>query len=182
MARSRKLPKDDQIEYDILTPKYHQEIECSATLADDSRLQAYARYFGVKPTDYANYNFTKWSEATKYLGKRFYELQGEETFKDEHIAEITTLKRSNTSNSPEIELMDSYEKPKTVSTIMVFSTPNPSPEYTKRLLSSLTESWGKPSGGNGKNEWIWNKREFSSRLKFLENPKESILGLTIDAK
>lgn len=177
------LSKSERADLDALQKKQKEERDCAIEISNQSRADAYEKYFGVKPTDFANHNFTKWSDALKYLGKRFYELLGEEKFEEERFANTSYLKRAATGNTPYISLSDSSLKPKVVTWINLVSTPNPSPEFTRRLVKSLEDAWGKRSGGNGTTEWLWNKKEFSAKLA--HNPVSAdgpFLSLVIDEK
>lgn len=185
-ARSTSDADFSKSEWNDLTAlqkKQDEERRCDIEIEKQSRIDAYARYFGAKPTDYAGQNFSKWSDGAKYLGRRFYELQAEERFDENKFAGSTFLKRAATANAPAISLSDSRASPKVVSWISMVSTPNPSAEYTQRLVQSLEGAWGKQSGGNGITEWLWDKREFSAKLTYEPVSAEgSFLGLVIDSK
>ena len=162
---------------------YKEELDCAVSISEKSRADAYEKYFGGKPTDFGNHNFTKWSEAPKYLGKRFYELLGEEKFEEEKFADTSYLKRAATGSAPYISLSDSRRKPKAVRHINVVSTPNPSPEFIQRLVKSLKDAWGKTSDGNGTSEWVWDKREFLAKLTYEPvSATGPFLSLVIDEK
>lgn len=124
----------------------------------------YERYFGEKPSDYGNHNFARWSESSRYLGKRFHELLSEERFEEEKFAGSTSLRRPATASAPAITLSDSASKPRVVGWINLVSTPNPSPEFIQRVVKSLSESWGIPSANNAGTEWVWQQRGFAATL------------------
>lgn len=167
-ASDADLSKSEWADLGDLQKKQKEELDCAVSISEKSRADAYEKYFGGKPTDFGNHNFTKWSEAPKYLGKRFYELSGEEKFEEEKFANTSYLKRAATGNTPYINLSDSSLKPKVVTWINLVSTPNPSPEFTRRLVKSLEDAWGRRTGGNGTTEWLWSKKEFSAKL--VHNP------------
>lgn len=162
---------------------YKEELDCAVSISEKSRADAYEKYFGRKPTDYGNHDFAKWSEAPKYLGKRFYELLDEEKFEEEKFSNTSYLKRAATGSAPYISLSDSRWKPKAVTHINVVSTPNPSSEFIQRLVKSLKDAWGKTSDGNGTSEWAWGKREFSAKLTYEPvSATGPFLSLVIDEK
>jgi len=185
-ARSASDADFSKAEWNDLTAlqkKQDEERRCDIEIEKQSRIDAYARYFGVKPTDYAGQNFSKWSDGAKYLGRRFYELQAEDRFDEEKFAGSSFLKRAATANAPAISLSDSRASQKVVTRISMVSTPNPSPEYTQRLVQSLESAWGKRSGGNGTTEWLWDKKGFSAKLSYEPVSAEGpFLGLVIDSK
>jgi hypothetical protein len=158
------LSKTEWADLGALQQKQKEELDCGVTIDRQSRADAYEKYFGRKSTDYGNHDFAKWSEATKYLGKRFYELLSEERFEEKKFAGSSSLKRAATASAPAISLSDSDPKPKVVTRVSLVSTPNPSPEFTQRLVKTLKDAWGRTSGGNGTSEWVWDKKEFSARL------------------
>ena len=172
-----KAERDD---LDALQKKQDQELECQVSINRQRRAEAYTRYFGEKPNDFANQNFAKWSEAAKYLGKRFYEITSEEKFDED---EYGNLERTATATAPEILLFDSELTPRAVAKVSVFSTPNPSPELIQSVVSSLEKAWGKESGGNGKTEWRWTRNGFMAILKYEPVSAEGpYLNLHINAK
>jgi hypothetical protein len=185
-ARSASDADLSKTEWDDLTSlqkKQKEELDCAVEVDRQNRITAYERYFGMKPNDYSGHNFATWSDATKYLGRQFYELLGKEQFDEEKFAGSSFLKRPATANAPAISLSDSRYKPKLVTWISLVSTPNPSPEFTQRLVKSLESAWGKQSGGNGTTEWLWDKKEFLAKLA--HNPVSAegpFLSLVIDAK
>lgn len=187
-ARSPAEADLSKVEWNDLTSlqkKQDEETRCDIGIEKQSRIEAYTRYFGVKPTDYAEQNFSKWSESAKYLGRRFYELQAEERFDDEKFEfDSHSLTRPATSNTPDISILDSPSKPRVVSKVRLVGILNPSPELIQRLVLSLEGAWGKHSGGNGATEWLWNKKEFSARLTHFDPfpAEQSFLGLTIESK
>lgn len=182
-AYNADLSKEERSDLSDINKKRDEESRCNNNIERQSRIDAYVRYFGVKPTDYADHNFAKWSSATKYIGRRFYELLGEERFDEEKILGASFLTRSATANSPNISLRDSQYNPKVVTWISLVSTPNPSSEFTQRLVHSLEGAWGKKSGGNGTTEWLWDNKEFSAKLSHERVSSEApYLSLSIDAK
>ncbi|MGK2849265.1 MAG: hypothetical protein ACSLEX_04365 [Minisyncoccota bacterium] len=182
-ASDADLSKSEWNDFSTLQKKQDEERRCSIAIEQQSRLEAYVRYFGVKPNDYGEHNFAKWTDAEKYLGRRFYELLSEERFDEEKFSGLSLLKRPATSTAPAISLSDSRSTPKVVSWIGLVSTPNPSPEYTQRLVQSLESAWGKRSGGNGTTQWLWDKENFSAKLTYEPVSAEGpFLGLVIDSK
>lgn len=182
-ASNADLSKSEWADLGALQKKKKEELDCAVSISKKSRADAYEKYFGRKPTDYGNHDFAKWSEAPKYLGKRFYELLGEEKFEEEKFANTSYLKRAATGSAPYISLSDSRWKPKAATHINVVSTPNPSSEFIQRLVQSLESAWGKRSGGNGTIEWLWDKKEFSAKLSYEPVSAEGpFLRLVIDSK
>lgn len=185
-ARSASDADLSKIEWDDLAAlqrKQKDELDCAIAIERQSREVAYERYFGAKPKDYGGHDFARWSNATKYLGRQFYELLAEERFDEEKFAGSSLLRRAATANAPAISLSDSPNKPKRVAWINLVSTPNPSPEFALRLVQSLEHAWGKRSGGNGATEWLWEKKHFSAKLANHPVSAEGpFLSLVIDAK
>jgi hypothetical protein len=182
-ASDADLSKTEWEDLSSLQKKQKEELDCAVEVERQSRITAYERYFGVKPNDYGEHNFAKWSGATKYLGRRFYELLGEERFDEEKFAGSSFPKRAATANAPAISLSDSRANPKVVTGVSIVSTPSPSPEFTQRLVQSLESEWGKRSGGNGTTEWLWDKKSFSAKLTYEPVSAEGpFLWLVIDSK
>jgi hypothetical protein len=80
-------------------------------------------------------------------------------------------------------LFDEPRSPKVVSSVALFSAPSPSQEFIRRVVKSLEDAWGMPSGGNGTTDWQWNKREFLAKLS--HEPKSATgpyLRLRIEGK
>lgn len=182
-ASDSDLSKAEWTDLSALQKKQDEERHCSIAIEEQSRLEAYARYFGAKPNDYGEHNFSKWADAAKYLGRRFYELLGEERFDGEKFAGSSFLKRPATASAPAISLSDLRSSPKVVGWISLVSAPNPSPEFTQRLVQSLESAWGKRSGGNGTTQWLWDKKSFAAKLTYEPVSAEGpFLGLVIDSK
>ena len=182
-ASDADLSKSEWSDLTNLQQKQADELSCAVAAHKQGRLDAYEKYFGTKATDFSGHNFSKWAEATKYLGRRFYELLGEERFEEEKFAGSAFLKRAATANAPAISLSDSRSSPKVVGWISLVSTPNPSSEFTQRLVQSLENTWGKRSGGNGTSHWWWDKKEFSAKLSYEPVSAEGpFLSLVIDSK
>lgn len=160
-----------------LQKKQKEERDCAGPINEQRRAAAYEKYFRVKPSDYAHHNFSKWSEASKYLGRSLDDILNEEKFEDDKSQTygaggrylVRVISRAATANAPMIHLHDSHWKKRVVTSVSLTSPPNPSPEFTQRLVKSLDDAWGKQSGGNGTTEWLWDKKEFSARL--VKEPK-----------
>jgi hypothetical protein len=184
-AAAAGLSKAEWNDLTALQKKQNEESRCDIEIEKQSRTEAYARYFGVKPTDYAEHNFSKWSDSARYLGRRFYELQAEERFDEEKLEfDGHSLTRPATSNAPDISILDSPSKPRVVSKVRLVGVLNPSPEFIQRLVMSLEGAWGRRSGGNSTTEWLWDKKGFSARLTHFDPipAEQSFLGLTIESK
>ncbi|MGO9312431.1 MAG: hypothetical protein ACLQDI_06810 [Syntrophobacteraceae bacterium] len=168
---SRSEPSDLQ----SLQQKAREEMDCDISLTSQSRISAYEKYFGVKPTDYANHNFSRWAEAPKYLGRSFDDILGEEKFEEGKILR-GTMERSATATAPSLTLFDSPSNPRAVISIHVISQPSASQEFIQRLIKTLEKAWGSPSGMNtaaGKGGLLpgstclalWNKDGFRAKLE-----------------
>lgn len=161
-----RVNADEQSELTPLQAKRDLESECHVALIRESRLAAYEKFFGAAPSDAANYNFSKWADVQKYLGRAFEEIVAEERFEQgDKVLGTTSLERQATANSPRVALMDSRERKKYVSWIAVVSQPNPSVSFVQRVRSSLESAWGRPSSTSGINEWAWKSKSFTARLK-----------------
>ena len=163
-ASDADLSKSELADFNALEKKQEDERNCKIQITKQSRSDAYEKFFHTKPSDFANHNFARWSEATKYLGKKFYELMSEEKFAEDKFLDQISLKRDATASAPAISLYDAPPTPKVVASVALFSTPRPSEEFIRRVVKSLEDAWGKPSAGNGATEWQWNQREFLAKL------------------
>jgi len=182
-----RLSAQEAADFQMLGQKKQEESNCEIPLLKQSRIDAYEKYFRIKPTDYANHNFAKWGEAPKYLGRSLEDILGEERFdkKEDKFAgkTFTSLERPATATAPSILLFDSPSRPGVVTDVTLISSPEPSKEFIERLKKSLIEAWGKPSGGNGSSEWVWEKNGYKAGLKY--NPVASdgpFLSLKIEAR
>ena len=174
------LSKDEWADLGILQKKQSEELHCAVVIDKQSRIEAFQKYFGVSPTDFANHNFSKWSRAPKYLGKNFDELLSEERFEEKKFAKTALLRRPATVSAPNIMLSDAPWKPRVVTYVSLYSRPNPSPEFIQHLVKSLEDVWGKHSGGNGTSEWIWVKEGFTATLEQTVAGEGPYLSLTIN--
>jgi hypothetical protein len=158
------LSKTEYTDLEEIQKKEEQETVCASEIERQAQVAAYERYFGVTPNDYASEDFSKWTDAPKYLGKSFYEVKAEENFSSDSFGSmISSLQRERTANAPAIQLYG-YGK-KVVERAVVFSASNPSPEFRQRLLKALNDAWGAPPGGNGTTEWAWEKPAYVATLK-----------------
>jgi hypothetical protein len=182
-ASEADLSRQEWEDLSTLQKKQTEERKCAIEINQKSRIDAYARYFGAQVNDYDEQNFLKWSTAAKYLGRQFYEILSEERFVEEKLSGVSFLSRAATANAPLLVLSDTRGRPKIVGGVSVASTPNPSLEYSKRLLQSLESEWGQRSGGNGTTEWVWDKVGFSAQLTYESVSAEGPhLRLVIDYK
>jgi len=180
-ASNADLSKEEWTDLQALQKKQKEELNCAVSINNQSRIDAYEKYFRVKPSDYANHNFSKWSEAPKYLGRNFDDILVEEKFAESKMLQMTFLERSATANAPLVTLLDSPSKLRVVTSISLVSTPFPSDAFIQRLTKHLENTWGKPTGGNGSKEWLWNKDGFRARLVHEPVSAEGpFLSLSID--
>ena len=142
-----------------------EERKCAIETNKKSRQEAYTKYFGVKPTDYGSHDFNRWSQASNYLGKQFYDLLNEGKFEEESFAGSNFLKRNATASAPHISLSDLQSKPRVVGWIGLVSPPNPSDEFIRRLVTSLEGAWGKSLKSDHSEEWSWDKGKFTAKLE-----------------
>jgi hypothetical protein len=176
------LSRTESIDFDGIRRRKDEQFKCELSLDKKRRIDAYERYFG-RSIDSTYHNFEKWSEAAKYLGKHFYELTSEQKFDEDKFINQSSLRRSATATSPDIQLFDSESKPRVVTSIGVISPPNPSPEFVQSLVNSLEKAWGMCSGGNGTTNWRWNTNEFTANLESIPKSSEGpYLLLNIDEK
>lgn len=161
-----KLSADDLADLKVLQPKADMELKCQVALIKESRLAAYEKFFGAKPSDTTNQNFSKWVDAPKYLRRPFEEIVSEERFElDKDLAGTSSMSRPATASSPHATLMDSRQRRKYVAWVGLVSGPNPSADFLQRLKTSMEAAWGKPTSTNGLNEWAWKGQGFTARLK-----------------
>jgi hypothetical protein len=161
------LSNEEWADLGTLQKKQKEESDCEISINRQSRVAAYEKYFHVKPSDYANHDFSRWSSAANYLGKSFYELLSEERFDEDRTmpSEMSFLTRSATASAPSVNLSDfPPRKLRVVTSVALVSTPNPSQEFIQKLVASLEAAWGRRAGGNGSSEWQWNKDKFTAKL------------------
>jgi hypothetical protein len=144
-----------------------EKSKCEIAIDRQNRIAAYEKYFHVKPSDTANYNFSRWSSATNYLGRNYYELMSEERFEEDTGAfDVSFLFRSATANAPSIGLADDPpDRPRVVTSVDLASPPNPSQEFTQKVVATLEAAWGKRSGGDGVSKWQWMSDKFMANLE-----------------
>ena len=178
----KEFSTSEREEMRALSAKEDEELKCEIAISRQSRVEAYEQFFGSKPSDHSGHNFAWWSQVTKYLGKDFYELAAEERLDEDRLGKYSFLKRTATANLPYLSLSDMGSKFRTVGWINVVSSPNPSPEFIRMLVSTLEDSWGKASG-NAIDEWRWDRRDYSARLKYERvSGSGPFIGLIIEAK
>ena len=180
-----QLPKDQEADFRVLRGEKKKERDCRIAINKQSRINAYEKYFRIKSSDYANYNFSKWSNASNYLGKSFDELLSKEGFNENEklVGTMTFIERSATATTPYLSLHDSPYWPvklKQVTSVTLISDSNPSGEFTIKLVKSLEEAWGEHIDGNGSSEWIWKTDKFWATLKHTSRAADrSYLALEI---
>jgi hypothetical protein len=181
-SSGNKFSESEREDRKGIREKKNEELACEGEAVRSSRLNAYQKYFGNIPNDFQNYDFSKWSSSTRYLGKRFYEILAEERFSESKLGSINFLERQATSTAPYISLSDSGGN-RFVTGISLISSPNPSPEFIKRVVSTLGKKWGEARTGTGTDEWLWVKKGYNAKLAY--NPTSasgSSLRLVIDVK
>jgi hypothetical protein len=124
------------------------EFSCRLNYENTSRIKAYEKYFGIKPDEYPTYkdhDISKWSEATKYLGKSVEEIRKTEKFTESEMAkEMTVLTLETHPNSPEVSLYDTFSKRGVINSATLFKK-SPTLGLCTRILQDLEKHWGKPS-------------------------------------
>ncbi len=159
-AEEERLKRDD---LRALNARLAEESKCAIEVGRQSRFDAYTKYFGTEPADYGNHDFTKWVQAPRYLGRRFYDLLSEERFEEEKLGRLNFLSRRPTASAPHVSLADSPSTPRVVSWINLVNSSNPSTEFIHRVVTSLNEAWGN-SISSGSDEWRWYTNEYVAKL------------------
>jgi hypothetical protein len=154
------LTDEESADLGLLNRKRQEETHCEISASKERRLASYAKYFGAKPDDSSNYNFSRWTDPVRYLGRPFDELLAEERFDEEKFAGMFMLKRLPTATTPRMQIYDSKQNPRTVKSLSVLSAPNPSVEFKDRLVVTLETAWGKPSSASA------NTREWATKTFF----------------
>lgn len=187
LIRAARSPKirildSERSDFAALQEKQRQEMRCDIEIENNSRIEAYSRYFGISPSDYASQDFSKWSDSIKYLGMSFSEILLEGGFVEDN-GFSPVLKREATHNSPLILLMGSATNERNVVSISMVSTPSPSVQYINGLVQTLDVTWGVSSVGDGETEWLWQNQDFNAKL-MLEPASASgpFLSLTIRSR
>lgn len=166
---SGSLTTAESDDFGALLKKDSEERKCAIKINEQSRFEAYTKYFGEKPTDYKNHDFSKWAHASKYIGKRFYDLLSEEKFEAENqeIINLHSLKRNATASAPSISLSDSLlSEPHVVSSVILVSAPNPSKDFIRLVVSTLEESWGNSKINENSDKWYWSNDKYTAELKY----------------
>lgn len=178
LVSGQKLTPAESEELSRLQPLSDQQLSCQVKLIEESRLVAYERFFGVKPTDIANHNFAKWADASRYLGRSFDEISSEERFEPgAPMLGISILERKATATSPSISLMDFGNKRKIVSWVGI-TYERPSEKFRQALQAELTQKWGKPlSDGTAQ---AWETKNFRGKLTFDSSAKRPSITLVIE--
>jgi hypothetical protein len=171
------LTADEEAERSRLSAIRWQEVSCGAQIDEASRMEAYERFFGTKPSDANAHEFSKWSDAIRYLGRALEDLSTEERFDPDGppLLGVSTLTRQATSSWPKTTVMDNGMT-KRVDWVQV-SQPQPSQEFRDRLRAHLTSLWGPPikdTDGLG-----WEKRDFRAKLIVFDQPPRSAVLLQI---
>jgi hypothetical protein len=182
---SKELAKEEMADFGVLKKKEDDERNCKIEINKQNRVAAYEKYFHVKTSDTANYNFSKWSSATNYLGRSYYELMSEEKFDEDKSPgyDLSFLKRLATANAPFIFLSDSPpDRARVVTNVSLSSPPNPSQEFIQKVIATLEAAWGKRSISNGPSEGKWISDKFVAKLKYEASAEGRLLRLSIEAK
>lgn len=169
-------------DYAFLRKKQEEERVCIAEVEQQSRRVAYERYFGARPSDLKNYDFSSWNTAARHLGRSFQEVLAEMHFTQLRIGGANLLELDATETAPAMILSDNHLAPEIVARVSLVSPTEPSPEFTRTLLRSLESAWGKQAQGDQVAEWRWNKDTFNAvltRETFATNG--SFLNLIIEA-
>lgn len=168
-----------------LRAKKEKESDCKISVIEQSRLDAYRKYFGIEPRDYENHDFSKWVTAPKYLDKYFYALLSEENFDEENKPDGSNYLRRNATGSGPYTCLSDYtsQSPRVVSWVNLVGPPNPSEKFILRLVSSLEQAWGESIKKNGDSAWYWENSQYAAKLKYEPtSPTGSFLSLVVEKK
>lgn len=139
--------------------------KCEIAASQISRAEAFVRTFGAVPGDAESHNFSRWPEATRYLGKRYYEIVSEERFEESTLGRLSFLTRNITATAPFLSLSDASDSPRIVHSVSVISPSNPSSDFIAKVLATLRTEWGEPDeSSTEKEEWSWTTPSFRARL------------------
>lgn len=181
-----KFSDAEQNDFESLKAKQEKEWNCALELNQERRTSAYEKFFGAKPNNANSHNFSKWSEATKYLGMNFYDILSEEKFEESEfrtkLVQVTSLQRAATAQAPFIHLSDSPERLRTVSSVLLASPPHPTDDFLHKLLQSLTAAWGEPLKKNDDDQWGWDKEKFTAKLQKIVSAEGPAWTLKIEEK
>lgn len=180
MLAAGKLTSAEWSEYSPMNKKRDLELACQSAVRVQSRMAAYERFFGVAPSDVTNYNFSNWPDLSKYLGRTFEDVSSEERFTvGDTLRGITSMDRGATATSPEVELLDSPNRKRYVTSADT-SQIAPSDAFIERVRTELTAEWGEPSSSSDPSKWVWKKKNFISTLT-LERSSDR-LHLEVEAR
>lgn len=173
-----KIGENEQSDYGVLWEKQEKESECGLEVNRNRRVDAYEKYFGIKPDDTVGYDFSKWTGATKYFGREFYKILGEERFEESSLLKMNFLTRDATAHTPFIHLGDLPENSRVVSSVSLGSHPNPSDGFRTELVKHISAKWGDPEIKEG--EYLWNHENTTAHLKEQNTAEGRLLMMEID--
>ena len=142
-----------------------EENKCWQLTILNSRLEAYERYFGKKPNDTENYDFSVWCNAKNYLNQPYHKILYKEHFEDNKYGEFDNLLRRSSIYTPQINLQDSLSKNRVVTSISLNSWINPSPEFIKLLLQKIEKCWGHGTAIRDQNAWLFDNSYLSEDIR-----------------
>jgi hypothetical protein len=188
-TQQNNFTKENLTEIRTLNEKKDQVSTCTLTLAEESRLASYVKFFGAlpgtSPSASSTHKFSIWVDATKYLGQSFEDIESEERFESAESEakvfnaylpsgqKISAIAREATSRTPRVILYDSSKRKRYVSKFRVihFDT---SDEFVNKLVNSLEAGLGKPIGKPIKSptdtKWTWKLKTGYATLQLYSPP------------
>lgn len=180
---SQSLSESERYEFKELEKKSRDESDCAIKVDQESRKNAFEKYFGLKISDSNNSNFSEWIESSRYLGMQLNKILDTEDFEEEKLGRFHFLKRNAKNGKPGISMSGSPENPGLISMVLLASTPNPKPEFIDSPVKNLSSKWGKFSTNNQNSEWRWELSTFSAALSLERKPDTTAYAyLTLKAK
>ena len=177
------LESSEQDDFSQLQGKQLEEISCGAKAENQSRLDAYRRFFGTSIDDVSFHDFSNWARALDYLGMRYDAVMELGQFSQEKFSNLTFLKQAATAQLPSLILSDKPTRPRVVDNITIYHS-NPSDAFISRLVDTLDGKWGVHSGGEAGSPRVWSTSEFAARLEKSSIPAADgpYISLNIQAK
>jgi hypothetical protein len=115
--------------------------------------------------DPEGHQFDRWTGARSYLGRTFEEIRAQENFEiGANMFGKTSMRKQATATSPEVTVMDDGRNKRSAASVSVFQA-NPSEDFMRKLLATLSAQWGAPSGKDLDAGVSWSSPAFTGMLK-----------------
>lgn len=141
--RKLVITPEEMRDFQALQAKEKREADCGISAGKARAMEAYAQFFGSKPSDSSGYAFEAWPAQLAYLGKPMDDLLAGEKMEQETMMGRRILTRPAGAAGPYLLIYDSPGTPGVAYKLSAISAPNPTPEFNDKLLSALEVAWSK---------------------------------------